>query len=668
MRPWPSRKRRQTGNPARLFLRKSGRRLPEFNSPGDTVSPRSRFALHRQHSIVADDPGAGLPKLTPEATAGTTVSPSCSLNERACVPAVSARLREARTSNAVGRRPVSLLRNDTAGSAGAAPQARPPTLALRGGNGVNRWPRRLLSDATAGTPSVRLATFLRNVTAAEEVVGTLMILGIFAISFAMIYAGGIPSLQAAQFGANLQQVEQAFTSLDSKLSKAALGESPNQVVTMKLAGGSLTLQNTSWVNVTMRNSDGGIIDCINVTVGSLEYLQSDRYVAWEGGGIWARYPDGGQVMLSPPEFHYDGTTLTLPTVNISGSSSRSGSGTVQLVVNSTNVPALDYPVSNTTRCNVSGARANPLTGGNITVTVRSEYYQAWANFFNNSNVLSLVSATVNSSAKTAMAALSVQPPDKDNAPFTLPIQIVCQNTTNCTHPMKKFTIDLAGRLVNSCGQIQLDLRTPSSNSGVGGADGLHIRLDRAGGAGFKDVLLSVDWKNGSTNEKFDPVAVSSLDCNAPAPPTVSAKVDLLDYSHPTRTVYSEDISQTWGTTCDLDTTWWQAGWTYPVTPPYPAGTTCYDGKSPISASCIDSRSSNATRGTPPIGYAISHYIKKHFELWGVVNFQCGGGAGDKCPGDSTSISLESDYSLGYACSSAVTYLHISQNRLGVTLR
>jgi len=44
---------------------------------------------------------------------------------------------------------------------------------------------------------------------------------------------------------------------------------------------------------------------------------------------WSKYAEGS-VMLSPPEFNFNGVTITLPVANISGKSSISGKGTASL--------------------------------------------------------------------------------------------------------------------------------------------------------------------------------------------------------------------------------------------------------------------------------------------------------------------------------------------------
>ncbi|MBI4361960.1 MAG: hypothetical protein HY558_02185 [Euryarchaeota archaeon] len=497
----------------------------------------------------------------------------------------------------------------------------------------------------------------------EDVMSVLLIFVIFAIGAGIILGAGYPMLRTAQDNAHMQQVEQAFTSLDSKLSKAALGEAPSQSLRLSMSGGGLALKNESWVNISLRNSTA-VSDCINVSLRTLEYRVGDRTVAYEGGGVWAKYPSGGSVMLSPPEFHYNGVTLTFPLVNFTGNVSAGGQGAVTLSVNSSNTPTLLYPGASVySPCGAtSRARPNPLGGSNVSITIRSDYYVAWAAFFNRS---SLVNVSVAQARKEVQVNLTLQPSDKDDAPYVPPISIPCINQSSCT-PLPNFSINLAGRLSQGCaGNLDIDLRSPATDSGVGGSDGLHILISRVSGNGNNPVTVAVDWKNGSNEEYWGPQTVASFTC--PAAGGV-AKVDLLTTTQDgTSTPYdtsNSDKTDTWGDTCDLDpgdTSAWIRAEPYP-----PAGSSCYDGKNPLAAGCTDTNPYDSSQSTPPIGYVLQHYIRWHYTTLGALNFQCTS-ASDDCPGDPNSLSDESSYSIHYDCSNALTYLHVSENRLNISV-
>lgn len=157
---------------------------------------------------------------------------------------------------------------------------------------------------------------LASRNAESEVVGHVIIMGITILGVSIITLYGVPAIYSLEDMANSKNAEQAFTVLDSKASRVTLGESPLQITNINLGGGTMTVEpngtNPSYMVVKDQNNT------FNVTIpmGKIKYQLGDRIVAYEGGGVWAQYPGGGTVMLSPPEIHYNGVTLTLPVFTI----------------------------------------------------------------------------------------------------------------------------------------------------------------------------------------------------------------------------------------------------------------------------------------------------------------------------------------------------------------
>ncbi len=221
---------------------------------------------------------------------------------------------------------------------------------------------------------------LRSETAASEVVGHMLILFITILGVGMITLYGVPAIYSLEDMAHAKNVEQAFTVLDSRASRVTLGESPLQVTDIDLGGGTMTVvpnstNNPSYIVIKDQNN------MFNVTIpmGKVKYELGDRIVAYEGGGVWAQYPGGGTIMLSPPEFHYDGVTLTLPIININGSASVGGGGTA-VVSFKKNATLVQYP--NTSRPDWIN-RTNPINysrTGKVYVIITSDYYLAWAEY------------------------------------------------------------------------------------------------------------------------------------------------------------------------------------------------------------------------------------------------------------------------------------------------
>jgi len=126
----------------------------------------------------------------------------------------------------------------------------------------------------------------------------------------------------------------------------------------------------------------------NASMGMVSYRNGDTEVGYQGGGVWERRGNGS-AMRSPPEFNYRGATLTLPVIHVNSDDASSGRTTA--VVRQSNESEQVYPnetTDSTEDWSDQGAPygdnttyANPVTSGNITVTVQSRFYQGWAEFF-----------------------------------------------------------------------------------------------------------------------------------------------------------------------------------------------------------------------------------------------------------------------------------------------
>ncbi|MDP2844915.1 MAG: hypothetical protein Q8N79_02425 [Candidatus Methanoperedens sp.] len=84
-------------------------------------------------------------------------------------------------------------------------------------------------------------------------------------------------------------------------------------------------------------------------------------------------------MLSPPEFHYNGVTLTLPAMNVSGNASVGGKGTATVSIKK-KATVVQYP---NTSCAGCANRTNPVNsseGEKVYVNITSDYYDAWADY------------------------------------------------------------------------------------------------------------------------------------------------------------------------------------------------------------------------------------------------------------------------------------------------
>ena len=210
--------------------------------------------------------------------------------------------------------------------------------------------------------------------AQSEVIGVVLLLGLTITAVGITVGLGSTALADVQSSADVQRIEGTMTELDSKASLVAHGGSTSQRVRLD-PGRSADVRvdddaGVMRIEVEAENETGELETTTrNVTLGAVVYERGDDRVAYQGGGVWRSNGDGAW-MVSPPEFHYRGDTLTLPLVTIGGGNERLGDAAV--VTGDAGHPEGLFPAEGV---------SNPLLGGNVTITVESEYAEAWGRFF-----------------------------------------------------------------------------------------------------------------------------------------------------------------------------------------------------------------------------------------------------------------------------------------------
>ena len=160
--------------------------------------------------------------------------------------------------------------------------------------------------------------FLKSERAAAEATGHVILLGMTVTGIAMITLSGGHSIVKLQDMMYSMDMEQAYTVLDARADQAAFGDAPQQIIDIALKGGYISAQpNSSRAESYVLFEAGTDIPPVTIPMGKIIYRKEDREIASEGGGVWSRYPQGS-VMLSPPGFDYNGVTLNLRVINVSG--------------------------------------------------------------------------------------------------------------------------------------------------------------------------------------------------------------------------------------------------------------------------------------------------------------------------------------------------------------
>ncbi len=213
--------------------------------------------------------------------------------------------------------------------------------------------------------------FLKSERAAVELTGHAIVLGLTVMGIAMITLASEPSIIKLQDMASSLDMEQAYTVLDSYADQAAFGDAPQEIIDLALGGGYISAQPNSSSEQSYILFESGTNGAkISIPMGKIIYRKEDREIAYEGGGVWSRY-QVGSVMISPPAFDYNGVTLDLPVVNISGNFSAGGKGVSSLIIRKKSDAQILYP---------GASYGNPVPS-RINITIKSEYYDAWADYF-----------------------------------------------------------------------------------------------------------------------------------------------------------------------------------------------------------------------------------------------------------------------------------------------
>lgn len=215
----------------------------------------------------------------------------------------------------------------------------------------------------------------------SELVGVVLLIGLTVLGTTAVVAFGAGTIADSRADAELRSTEHAMTLFDSKAANVALGESPVRTVQFgrtdgrfetREGGGTMRIEHhtegddepVEWAGC---GTEPGVCE---IDLGAMVYTQDGTEIAYQGGGVW-RHEGGGTTMVSPPEFHYRGETLTLPVVATRGegstSASAGGGPTATLRSDSEDGSAPAY--------------AGAIESGTVSVTVESPYYRGWERYF-----------------------------------------------------------------------------------------------------------------------------------------------------------------------------------------------------------------------------------------------------------------------------------------------
>lgn len=225
----------------------------------------------------------------------------------------------------------------------------------------------------------------------SETLGVVLILGITIAGTGLLVGFGATMLDDTRSSTQLHQAELAMTVFDSRAATVALGDSDVQTVDFGGTSGTMNVKPNSG-QITVKHVNWSEDNDYNETIyqgslGALVYENDGTKLVYQAGGVWRMEEGGGVSMVSPPEFHYRGATLTLPLIRVTGSAAGSASSKVKVVPGSD----MEHVYPNTSR-HYDGdgdgdgddgqpKYTNPAENGHVRLVIESEYYQGWASYF-----------------------------------------------------------------------------------------------------------------------------------------------------------------------------------------------------------------------------------------------------------------------------------------------
>jgi hypothetical protein len=342
------------------------------------------------------------------------------------------------------------------------------------------------------------------------VIGTVLLLGIVIVGVGATVAFGTTALQAANDQSRIDSVGHAMTQFDSKAAMVALGRSGSQEMDLAASGegGYSVDDDAGWVRVSHVNhsGNGGTEVLTNTSLGAVVYEGDDTRVVYQGGGVW-RGTGNESLMISPPEVHYRGSTLTFPIISVNGSGGAAGEVSAGVSIRERSRPV--FPNESQPDYGNASYR-NPVETGNVTVTVHSDHYVAWAEYFTQrtSGDVSIDHANGTTTA-TLVAADAIGDFEMPSEGNSVPVRGI-----EDAHVLTEFSVSISVDRWNqiqwsfheSQGNEEFELHvTRSGGGGGGGGPGGGPGGGGGGGGGNKcdkvdSIGVGVYYYNGTTSE------------------------------------------------------------------------------------------------------------------------------------------------------------------------
>ncbi len=213
----------------------------------------------------------------------------------------------------------------------------------------------------------------KNRRGQSPLIGVVLMIGLVTVSVVGVLLIGSTAVHEIRGAVEVRNAEHAMREVDARLSQVAFGTNNEHVLDFSGQDGNVEVTHDGAMTISLVN--GSNAACRKrIEFGAIEYRGEDGdVVAYQAGGVWKR-TGNGSVMISPPDMQYRNGTFSFQLVNVTGSAS----GPVERLRATKNVTA-SRADSEEFREAFDAPRCSPPD--NATLTVESDYYRAWADFF-----------------------------------------------------------------------------------------------------------------------------------------------------------------------------------------------------------------------------------------------------------------------------------------------
>lgn len=194
-------------------------------------------------------------------------------------------------------------------------------------------------------PSRSSSNFRRDERSISEVVGFVLMFGIIIASVGLVATVGLSEIENYEEHQQLQNAERSFQFLSVSFNELEESQAPVRTDTFDLSGGSVTVDSSSDITVTVADSSGSTLEQKSMDLNALVYNSGDTTFAYENGATFRgkEDPDSG-IMTSEPGFICDGdrAIVSLVTIKSANNRQKAGESTVQITSTRTK-SSLIYP-------------------------------------------------------------------------------------------------------------------------------------------------------------------------------------------------------------------------------------------------------------------------------------------------------------------------------------